>query len=122
MPLLSILFFICVLLLGIYMGFVSLKDSKSHFLSIDKVDFSKVLLNSIQFGISISMIMFGGMYALSYIFEPERQNTFKDFVLAAILFLGVGGVVFLGSLWQYFMVGKYKNWLMDKLKNKNKKS
>lgn len=121
MHLIYFLLFFILLFIGIYTGYVSLKKSKLIFLSGSPKGFREVFLNSIRFGISITLIMFGGTYMLSALFEPSRQYTFKDLILVALLFTIAGVVAFLGSLWQYIIVGKFRDWMLRKIKDVNKK-
>jgi hypothetical protein len=108
---------VLIILLGISIGWYSfIQDKKIFWGRINLLN--GILFNSFLHCASISTIFFGVI-----IYFAIRDHTHPS-INDILGFLGIslvpGIIVFLGSLWSYFIVGKYRDLLFGIISKKNK--
>ena len=106
-----------LLLLCAFMGSIilirTLKDSKKIFIGEETL-LRKVIINSLFTGLSGSLefaavILFLSLIDQDYTWKPQ------GIFISTIISLIVGLILFLSTLWGFFIVGKYRNFLQRKL-------
>jgi hypothetical protein len=94
-------------------------DSKPIFLGRE-TSVRKVILNSLISGISASAFMFA-IIMIFWFTDPSQNLTFQNLIPSCIISIVIGTLVFLASLWRFFVIGKYREMLFEKIKKGDKK-
>lgn len=110
-----ILFLFCAIS-GLILLVRTLKDSRMIFTDEETLP-RKILINSLFTGLSgslvfMAVILFMGLNDRSYIWKPQ------DIFIASLIVLSLGLIIFLGTLWGFFSVGKYRSFLHHELEKK----
>lgn len=118
------IFFLVIFLLGSYFGVNSFFRSRKIFSGKEKRT-SRIIAASALAGLSVTFLFFGVVNFFEAITEPSFQFRIYDLVTSLALFLVPGLIVFLGSVWQYFQVGIFREALLEHFRkrgnNENRK-
>ncbi len=116
--------FFFLFLLGGYLGVKSYIKSRYIFSGKER-RVGVIIADSALAGLSASLLFFSAVFFYSALMDPLFQFTRDDLLMSLLLFLTPGVVIFLGSLWQYFQVGVYReglsNYIREKWNNKKRK-
>jgi len=120
MGILQIVIFCVILGIGIYI-FI-----RSYRLSVD-VYFGKVTSISKIVGISVLSGSLAGLLFISVVLLIAIQDTSYQWTITGVIVILIIALVLaiigtLGSLWRFFITGKFRAHLFDKLKKKNSRS
>jgi hypothetical protein len=127
MNLIYLCFFLLILLVGLYLGFLYIKDQE-HLVLDKEENIWKVVINAAEAGLSGSILMFSGTnlvesLRVELLRERSYQFSIVNLIKEFVFFLVIPGFfIFIGLLWSHFIVGKYRDWLKkysarDKKKN-----
>jgi len=111
------IFFIAIFLLGAYIGVNSFFRSKKIFSGRERRT-SRIIADSALAGLSVTFLFFGGVNFFESITERFYQIQIKDLVTSLALFLVPGLIIFVGSVWQYFQVGIFREALIKHFKKR----
>jgi hypothetical protein len=117
MKYIHLIFYLFILLLGAFLAVQSYIRSKRIFSGRER-RYSIIVADSAFAGLSASLLFFGGVYFYAVITDSSYPTQINEFLLAFVLFLIPGFVIFLGSLWQYFQVGLFRDKLLEWLKKR----
>lgn len=124
MRLIYSIFFLAIFILGAYVGVKSFFRSKEIFSGREKRA-SRIIADSALAGLSVTFLFFGGVNFFESITGPSYQFQIRDLVTSLVLFLVPGLIVFVGSIWQYFQVGIFREALLGHFRkhgnNENRK-
>ena len=104
--------FLFIFLLGAFLGIKAYRLSKSIYWGTER-KFRAAIGGSALYGLSLSLVMFGGVYLFASIADNKYPLEIPVLLKSFALFLVPGLLVFLGSLWQYFISGLYRDRLME---------
>lgn len=111
------IFFLAISLLGAYIGVNSFFRSKKIFSGTEK-RISRIIADSVLAGLSVTFLFFGGVNFFESITERSYQFQIKNLIISLALFLVPGLIVFVGSVWQYFQVGIFREALLERFKKR----
>lgn len=100
--------FLTIFLAGVVIGIKSLIRSRGIFLGVE-AGIRAILVNSALVGVSVSFIAFGGFNFLSSITIGSNQIEIRALLINFAFFLIPGFAMFLGALWQYLVIEKYRD-------------
>jgi hypothetical protein len=104
-----ILFFL--ILLGVFLGIKSFNDSKAIFWGVERRVIAAIT-NAALGGLSSTLTVFGAVYFLASVTDPKYPLVIIDLLKGFLFFSVIGFIIFLGSLWQFFFVGLYREPMM----------
>jgi hypothetical protein len=105
------LVFLLIFLVGVYLGIMSYRRSKAIFRGTER-RFIAAIVDSARFGLSLSLVIFGGVYLLASVTNNSYPLEIISLLKSFAFFLIPGFLVFLGSFWQYFIFGLYRDRLL----------
>jgi hypothetical protein len=114
------IFFLAIFLLGAYIGVNSFFRSKKIFSGREKGT-SRIIADSALVGLSVTLLFFGGVNFFESISDPFYKFQLKELFTSLALFLVPGFIVFIGSIWQYFQVGIFREALLEHFKKRGNK-
>ena len=80
----------------------------------------KYLIGSVLYGLWVFLISVGGILAAGLVYEGYSWTS-RETIWIAILGVIGGILAMIGSLWQFFIVTKFRDILYQSLRRKNKK-
>lgn len=104
--------FLFISLLGAFLGIKAYRLSKAIYWGTER-RFRAAIVDSALYGLSLSLVIFGGVYFLASIADNTYPLDISLLLKSFAVFLIPGFLVFLGSLLQYFVFGLYRNRLME---------
>jgi hypothetical protein len=109
--------FLFIVVLGLFLGINAFRLSKAIYWGTER-RFHAAIVSSALYGLSLSLVMFGGVYLLASIADNTYPLEISVLLRSFALFLIPGLLVFLGSLLRYFIFGLYRDRLMEFILNK----
>lgn len=106
------IFFLFIFLLGAFIGIKAYRLSKAIFWGTER-RFRIAIVDSALYGLSLSLVMFGGVYLLASIADKTYPFDISVLLKSLAFFLIAGLLVFLGLLLRYFIFGLYRDRLME---------
>ncbi|PKO12152.1 MAG: hypothetical protein CVU39_25440 [Chloroflexi bacterium HGW-Chloroflexi-10] len=103
--------FLFILLLGAFLGIKAFRLTKAIYWGTEQ-RFRAAICDSALYGLSLSLVMFGGVYLLASIADNTYPLGIYALLKSFALFLIPGLFVFLGSLLRFFIFGLYRDRLM----------
>ncbi len=103
--------FLFIFLLGAFLGIKAFRLSKAIYWGIEW-RFRAAIVDSALYGLSSSLALFGGVYFIATIANDTYPLDLSLLLKSIAIFLIPGFLVFLGSLFQYFVFGLYRDRLM----------
>jgi hypothetical protein len=98
-------------------GFIySINDSVPIF-SGEETSIRRILVNSLIFGIS-GMASIFALIMVAWFTDQSHDLTFQSLFTSCLLSMAVGVFAFFASLWRFFQIGLYRDWLFKKLNKK----
>ena len=104
--------FLIIFLLGAFLGIKAYRLSKAIYWGAER-RFRAAIAGSALYGLSLSHVMFGGVYTLTSITDNTYPLEVSVLLKSFGLFLIPGLLVFLASLLRYFIFGLYRDRLME---------
>jgi hypothetical protein len=104
--------FLFIFLLGALLGIKAYRLSKTIYWGTER-RFSAAIVDSALYSLSLSLVMFGGVYTLASITGNSYPLEISDLLLAFMFFLIPGLFMFLGLFLRFFMFGLYRDRLME---------
>jgi hypothetical protein len=111
--------FLFIFIFGVFLGIKAFRLSKAIYWGTDK-RFRAAIVGSALYGLSLSLVMFGGVYLLASIADNTYPLEISVLLKSFVLFLIPGLFVFLGSLFRYFLFGLYRDRFMEFILRKRK--
>jgi len=123
MRIISSLIFLFIFLLGAYLVIRAYRLSKAIYWGAER-RFRAAIVGSALYGLSLSLAIFGGVHFFASISDNFYPLDISLLLKSFAVFLIPGVLVFLGSLFQYFVFGLYRDRLMEFIlsKRNDKKS
>jgi hypothetical protein len=109
---LPIVLLVITLFIAISVGAYAYKGSKSIFTG-QETSTSKIVLNSLLFGVSSGAFMFAVFMSL-WFFGQRESLTFQSVLSLCVIPILLGIFIFFVSIWRFFVVGKLRDWLFKK--------
>lgn len=113
----NFILFLFLFLAGILLGGISISRSKELFYLNETKNIS-LFYNSSLAGLSMSLVVLGGIFFLISITDNSYHLIIKDFLMLTAISLVPGLIVFLGSLWQYFLVRIFRDGFIRYVENR----
>ena len=109
---------IACIVIGLCLGIYAYRDSRPIFFGLE-TSWKKRLSNAIYNGISSSMI-FMSIILIVGLIEPKYNWSLKNILLFAAFSGFPGLIVTLGSIWQFFIVNRYRKKIIHSINRQDK--
>ena len=103
--------------IAIVSSIYSFVKSKSIF-SGEETSPGKAVINSIIFGISIGSLMFV-ITMIAWLSDKTNYYTLDNFISSLIISILVGIIGFGVAMWRFFIVGKFRNYFLNRFRKKD---
>lgn len=114
--------FLFIFLLGAFLGIKIHRLLKAIYWGTER-RFRAAIIVSALAGLSLSLMMFGGVYLLASIADKTYPLEISSLLKSFALFLILGLLAFVGSLLQFFIFGLYRDrflkFILSKRNDKN---
>jgi hypothetical protein len=111
--------FLFIFVLGGFLGIKAYRLSKAIYWGTER-RFRAAIVDSALYGLSLSLVMFGGVYLLASMADNAYSLEISDLLMSFTLFLIPGFLVFLGTLFKFFVFGLYRDQLLQFIIRKSK--
>jgi hypothetical protein len=107
--------FLILAIVGLYM-LISSYQHMERIVAGKETKIRNIVFRSAVLGFSATLIFFSGIFFFTAIFNEPFEWSLGN-LLKSFAFFSVGGIIiFFGSLWQFFLISKYRDILIKIIK------